>query len=248
VILFGTRLSGGIVRVSAAGGAAVPVTRIDPARQEVAHVGPSFLPDGRHFVYMRNSSAPEYQGTYVGSLDAKPDQQDVKRLVAAQTFPVYAATTDSKRGHLLFLRQNILMAQPFDAGRMELAGDAVAITEMVGAVNVVYGLFSSSQNGVLVYRSGGGSGSRMNWYDRAGKIIDSATEVGLYNSVRISPDGVRAAISRVNPLQLRIDKSNRGCGTGRRRYQRHQGGSGAPKVLVREIDDDRRGWSHHEWW
>ena len=75
----------GLSRVSAAGGAAFPVTTLDTSREETGHSYPFFLPDGRHFVYLRISSRPENTGIYVGSLDAKPEQQDLRRLMAAES-------------------------------------------------------------------------------------------------------------------------------------------------------------------
>src|SRR6185295_14061009 len=55
--------SGGLLRVRETGGAAVPITAPDPSRKEEAHMLPSFLPDGRHFVYVRLSpGVPEASG------------------------------------------------------------------------------------------------------------------------------------------------------------------------------------------
>jgi len=50
VIVFAHNSStSGLMRVSAAGGLATPVTAVDGARQESPHRFPQFLPDGRHF-------------------------------------------------------------------------------------------------------------------------------------------------------------------------------------------------------
>src|SRR5262245_5126829 len=68
--------SGGILRVRETGGALSEVTRVDPSKKEEAHLLPSFLPDGRHFLYLRLvPGAPEAGGVYFGSLDSKPEQQ-----------------------------------------------------------------------------------------------------------------------------------------------------------------------------
>ena len=64
VIIFG--ISGrSLMRVPASGGTASPLTFVDPARRETQHLLPSFLPDGRHFIYLRRSSMPENDGVYV---------------------------------------------------------------------------------------------------------------------------------------------------------------------------------------
>jgi hypothetical protein len=55
-ILYGG-FSGGVMRVSAAGGTPSLLTALD-ARQERAHAFPKLLPDGRHFLYFRQSITP----------------------------------------------------------------------------------------------------------------------------------------------------------------------------------------------
>ena len=116
VIVFG--VSGkGLMRVSEAGGAASPLTTLDSARQEQVHAIPAFLPDGRHFVYLRFSTAVEKSGIYLGSLDAKPEQQDSSRLVATDSTAAYAPSSDPALGQLVFAREGSLMAQAFDARR-----------------------------------------------------------------------------------------------------------------------------------
>ena len=52
-------------RVPAQGGEVVAATRVG-APQQRGHMFPSFLPDGRHFVFYAIGS-PEAQGVYLGS-------------------------------------------------------------------------------------------------------------------------------------------------------------------------------------
>ena len=188
----------GLMQVSAAGGVASPLTIINPSRKEIVHVLPSFLPDGRHFLYLRASSIPENTGVYVGSLNAKPEQQDSRRLLATTLGPGYVPSSDSDSGQVLFLRQGTLMAQPFDARRLALSGEVVPVAEKVGSF-LDYGFFSASSNGVLVYRSGVGLDYQLTWFDRQGRVLAKVAEPGRYNSLAISPDGKRVAVSRTNP-------------------------------------------------
>jgi hypothetical protein len=158
VILFGTT-TGPLQQVSAAGGIPTPVTVLDVSRKERAHRQPQFLPDGRHFLYHRTSLNPEYTGIYVGSLDAKPEEQSLKPLLLSDRQGVYAApSVTGGTGRLLFLRDTTLFAQPFDPMRLELSGEAVPIADQVGSFAPVNaGLFSISENGVLMYRIGPGA-------------------------------------------------------------------------------------------
>jgi serine/threonine protein kinase len=189
--------SRGIMQVSAAGGAASPLTTFDPSRKEVVHVLPSFLPDGRHFLYLRASSSPENSGAYVGSINTKPQEQDSKRLLATASAPVYEPSSDSDSGQVLFVRHRTLMAQPFDANRLAAFGEAVPIAEQVGSY-LDYGFFSASNNGVLVY-SDAGQIYQLTWLDQQGKVLATVAEPARYNSLALSPDGRRVAVSRTNP-------------------------------------------------
>jgi hypothetical protein len=141
---------------------------------------------------------PKIIGVYIGSLNTKPEEQDTRRLLETTSGPVYVPPSDSDSGRVLFLRQGTLMAQPFDAHRLELSGEAVPVAEKVGSY-IDYGFFSASSNGVLVYRTGAGLDYQPTWLDRQGRVLAKAAEPGRYNSLALSPDERRAAVSRANP-------------------------------------------------
>ena len=189
--------NGVLSRVSASGGDCSPITKLDSSRGETFHRFPSFLPDGRHFVYLRVSSNPANNGIYVGSLEAAAPDQSGTRILAAQSGAVYAPAPNQQGGHLLFLREGVLMAQPFDPGGRKVIGDAIPVAERVGSgPGAVGGYFSTSSTGVLAYRGGSGfSGGilQLTWFDRRGKALSSALDPGNYNLPVLSPDGTRAA-------------------------------------------------------
>ena len=56
VIVVGNAL-GGLARCPASGGRADPVTVTDPNERGSRHLGPSFLPDGRHLLYLKVSQS-----------------------------------------------------------------------------------------------------------------------------------------------------------------------------------------------
>jgi hypothetical protein len=90
------------------------------------------LPDGRHFAYLRNSPDATHRGIYIGSLDAKPEEQDRHRLLASEFRAVYAPSPDPAGGYLLCVRDDTLMAQSFDAASLKLAGEPMLVAEHVG--------------------------------------------------------------------------------------------------------------------
>jgi eukaryotic-like serine/threonine-protein kinase len=185
-IVFGSRGSGPLRRVSAAGGAPADLTAVDTARGETAHLIPSFLPDGKHFLYLRLSSSDEIAGIYAGSVDAKPAEQQQKRILATRFAARYVD------GNLLFMREGTLMAQPFDAGKLQLHGDAVPVAEHVAAIGV-NGIFSVSDANVLAYMAGTeGQGYQTTWLDREGKVTGSFGQRGPGQDLALSPEATRA--------------------------------------------------------
>ena len=187
VIVFGTR--GAIFRVAAAGGSVTAATTVDRAAGETGHSFPWFLPDGRHFLYTAGNSAPEGDAVYAAALDSN----DRKRIVPVRSNAVYSAP-----GYLLFARERTLMAQSFDADGLQTTGDAVAIAEQVDSFGLtVRDQFAISQNGVLVYISGGSAAAlQLTWYDRAGKALGTVGKPAVVDGVRLSPDGKTVATDR----------------------------------------------------
>src|SRR6185295_2865544 len=87
VIVFSPGFQDGLYRVPAAGGRPTPVTRLDPARQELSHRWPEFLPDGRHFLYLVRSTQRDQTGAYVGSIDST----DTQRVLDTEFFASVAS-------------------------------------------------------------------------------------------------------------------------------------------------------------
>ncbi|MBA3766268.1 MAG: PD40 domain-containing protein, partial [Acidobacteria bacterium] len=190
VIIFGDT-SGPLHRVSAAGGEPIPVLALNESRLETSHRWPHFLPDGRHFLYFVRSGQTESRGVYVGSLDSK----ETKRLLPTAFNAAYAPP-----GFLLFMRNETLMAQRFDADELQLTGEPSPVAEHVAYnIGLGRGAFSVSENGVLAFRSGSGDRDQLLWFDRGGKQTGSLGEAGLYFTLWLSPDERQAAVERSDP-------------------------------------------------
>jgi len=187
VIIFANRPSGGILRVSQAGGIPTPVTAVDYSRGEVFHTLPIFMPDGKHFIYFRQGG-PAVAGVYAGLLEAKPTEQPRDRILAN----TFAALEADRR--LFFMQENNLMVQPFDVDRMQLRGEPVPLIERVGTTGAI-GVFSVSPGGVLAWRPGvGGRQFLLTWFDREGKVLNTFGQPGDDQTVALSPDGTRAIV------------------------------------------------------
>jgi Tol biopolymer transport system component len=195
VIVFAPDGGSGLFRVSAGSGVATPVTQLDAASGEVSHQWPQFLPDGRHFLYLAMRGAigavaavTDLRAIYVGSLDSA----DRTLVLRGALRPVYGS------GHLLFLRDATLMAQPFDTRAMRLAGDPVPIADGI-ASNTSNGrtAISVSDDGVLAYRTGitaGVARSVLVWRDRSGRRLGSVGAPADYVEAQLSPDARTVAV------------------------------------------------------
>ena len=65
------------------------------------------------------------------------------------------------------------------------------VGEGLGTDDVGLASFSVSRNGVLVYRGGELSGSRLVWIDRSGKETAAIDAPADYRDTSLSPDGTR---------------------------------------------------------
>lgn len=181
--------SGGpLWKVSQAGGVATALTQVDVSRGELYHTWPTFLPDGSRFLYFR-SGPPDVAGMYVGSLDTAPAEQSRQRIFPSTMPAVYA------NGHVFFLRGSTLMAQPFDARRLQLERDAVPVAENVEITWFSTGVFAVSDSGALAYRASSAVGTfQLTWFDRQGAALGTIGPQSTYESVALSPDGTRAVV------------------------------------------------------
>jgi serine/threonine protein kinase len=188
VILFAPSHTEGLFRVPASGGAVTPVTTLDTSRQEIRHMYPSFLPKGRHFIYLVESAQQEHTGMYVGSLDSK----ETKRVLDIRERAVYAPP-----GYLLFTRQRTLMAQPFDAHRLQVTGETFPIAERMGHPISPSGLpFSVSETGALAYQELASEHRQLVWLHRGGTQRGSVGQASAQSTVILSPDEKRVAVVR----------------------------------------------------
>jgi eukaryotic-like serine/threonine-protein kinase len=188
-ILFSPAANTPLWRVAASGGEAVPLTKLDPPRQ-TSHRFPTFLQDGRHFLFYATGSADE-SGIYLASLDGT----EAKRVSPADTAAAYIPPD-----WVLFVRQTSLVARRLDLARGELLGDTATLANLVAFDRgLAQGLFSVSGTGRIAYRSTVGvTQKQLTWFDRTGKALGVAGEPDS-NSVgypQLSADGRRLAITR----------------------------------------------------
>ena len=183
-IVFGPGTGFGLLRVSASGGTARPVTELGP--NDRSHVYPRFLPDGRHFLYLVVGPSPR-GGIYLAALDSFEE----RKLLDTRVKAMFASP-----GYLLWLEDGALMARPFDPDRLELSGDPVPITPSVASISTEgRASYDVSPTGTLAFRvSGILAVSQLTLVNRSGETLSVAGDPGDYQTARLSPDGQYAAV------------------------------------------------------
>ena len=199
VIVFAPTFNGPLHRVSGAGGQSDTVTVLDHDASENSHRFPSFLPDGKHFLYFVRTSAQgiNESSIWVSALDGSVN----KRLFSCRSQAEYAS------GHILYVRDGTLMARPFDTGRLEFTADPFAVaTPVKFLAPASRGVFSASNTGELVFLRGADNpGARLIWVDREGKELNQLGERATYAQPRISPDEKSVAVEVADPQTSTID-------------------------------------------
>jgi Tol biopolymer transport system component len=182
VILLGALGNGGIQRLSAGDRTPVAITKID-ASPGVQDTWPVFLPDGRRFLFTRSTPGVGV-ATYVGTLDG-----DAPKKIVDGSRRIFVPAAGGRSPYLLGIDDAGLVAQPFDLNTLSVTG--AATTVVAGATSV-----SASANGVLA-SSAAGSRPRTvpTWFDRQGASFGVVGDAGFIESVALSPDGRKLAVS-----------------------------------------------------
>jgi len=183
VIILAAGLQASLVRVDAEGGSPRPLTTL--GETQLSHRFPHFLPDGRHYLYYVDDPIGG-SGIFVGALEDTAS----RRLLAADSAAVYATS-----GHVLFVRQRTLFAQPFDLETRQVSGQPVSLATSV-PVEGAAPAFSVSDTGVMTYTGGGAEEQQFAWFDRNGRLLGTVGPPGNYRGVDLSPDGQRVAVHR----------------------------------------------------
>jgi serine/threonine protein kinase len=186
LIVFAFSAPTALSRVPDTGGESQPATDLDAARGEDRHRFPSFLPDGKRFLFWAHSTKRENTGVYVASLDSRK----ARFVVKSESMGQYAA------GYLLTVQQGMLVAYPFDEKSAQVRGNPVRVAEGVLTGNPPgYAPFSVSGANVLAYSTPYAKSRQLAWFDRSGRRLGNVGEPGDYSTPRLSRDEKRIAVA-----------------------------------------------------
>jgi eukaryotic-like serine/threonine-protein kinase len=181
VILFS---KGPLYSVADTGGAPRPVTQLDASRREAWHSVVGFLSDSRRFVFY---SDPPPLTHYVTSLD-DPSRRHTLSIGTGGRIDGLSIV----RGHFLYAREGVVVAQPFNEQTLESRSAPVTLAKAEPAPWQPRP--SASQTGVVVFRSSWYTRRQLAWRRREG---DSTAVIGspdVYTAVELSPNGTRAVV------------------------------------------------------
>jgi len=196
VILYTPDVFTGVYRVASNGGTPTEITTLDAQGSESSHRWPTFLPDGRHYLYLAANFTGlfEKNAIFVGSLDTKEKRQ----VLAASSNVVYA-----EPGYLIYLRDSdrSLVAQRFDLNSFSVSGDPQVVQSGVRYLpQIDLALFDVAGRRALVAQTGRGAvTSQLEWFDRNGKVVGTVGGPGSFANPSLSADGQKLAFDEPNP-------------------------------------------------
>jgi serine/threonine protein kinase len=185
VIIFAPDAGTSINKVMDTGGDPVSITEL--ADGQNSHRHPRFLPDGNRYIYLARASSGTNHTIFMSSLDgAEP------RAIATSE-----AGAEFSAGHLLTVREQVLMATPFDPNQDAAPVGGTPLVEdlvVLGSGSAI-GIYSSNAAGMLVYQTGNTGAERfLSWTDLENGGNSPLGDPGPIHFPRISPDGARAVV------------------------------------------------------
>jgi len=175
----------GLMQVSANGGTPKPLTKVDKSKGERSHTRPQFLPGGKQLLFtLATGDGPQF-----AVLDL--EKGGYRTVAKGGDNGRYAPT-----GHLLYVRDATLFAQPFDLQHFKTTGSEAPVVERISTQGpIATGDYAISETGVLVYSERqSAAGTTLALVDRKGNIQTLPGQAPRsWGTGRLSPDGKRVA-------------------------------------------------------
>ena len=184
-ILYCPDYRAGLYRIPATGGTPV----LEMPGDSLALQAPRFLPDGRHYLFVKAGGSATLSVASLGSTNSRPLLSDV-------TNAIYAPP-----GFLIYIVRGTLQARRFDARSMRFSGEAIPISTGFPNEEAFAGRVSVSANGVMLLQKPQAHDVQLTWFDRAGHrlaTVGPPRQTTTYEEFALSPDGRRVALKRTS--------------------------------------------------
>ena len=170
------------------GGSPAAFTDLNAEAGELRHSDPIVLPDLSVLYFVNHKDAERRGVAAVRRRRATP-----LWVVASPSMMAY-----SPAGYLLRFRSGVLIAHRFDAERLAVIGEPLALEDRIeSTAEMGIGPQVSTAGGSLVYWDPrGGSLARLTWFDRQGRELGTVGPAGHYAAIDLSPHGDTLAVQR----------------------------------------------------
>ncbi len=176
-------------------GATRALTAVEAGAGEIAHLFPTFLPDGNHVLFFVRASQPARQGIWLTSL---ADSASRQRLVGSAASGIVADD------QLIFANDGALVTQALDLEQVRLTGRATVLGVGVGH-SPLGQLLATATADVLIYSPPVSTARELVWFTRAGERGETLGSPSDFWQARIAPDGRRVAATVLEPLLRTLD-------------------------------------------
>ena len=178
--------AGVLWQVPGAGGEVTKLTSLDAAAGELAHRWPVAVGSAGAIVFAVQTGASE-TAFRIDALLPETHQRQV--VLDSGTFPFYAPS-----GHLIFSRDQMMLAVAFDPTNLRTLGDPVRVLNDARMTVTGAPTLAISAAGMAAYTAGSAA-NRLVWVTRQGVETAVPAEPRRYGTPRIAPDGHRIAVA-----------------------------------------------------
>jgi len=184
-----------LMRVSA-DGKSTPLTTLDTAKGERAHLWPSLLPGGEDVLFaILRGTTQDVNAFDIAVVHVATGER--RTVYQGGGFPRYSPT-----GHLLFVQGGTLSAVPFDLRSRTVRGTAVPIAQGVAVDSGMGAHYDVGPDGTILFLRGAFARRDFSavWADASGNLSPAAALAGRQvGQPRLSPDGARALYEARTP-------------------------------------------------
>jgi Tol biopolymer transport system component len=173
---------GTLWQIPRSGGKPTQLTKLGGAQGDTIHSLPTYLPGGKTLLF----AVAAGERRRIDALVLATGER--RTVVEGGSLPMYAAS-----GHLVFVRDGLLLAAPFDADRLTIVGSASQAIEKLPAQLQGIPAVDISASGTLVYAPTTAV-SRLVSVTRQGAEQTLNDVARNYATPRLSPDGARLLV------------------------------------------------------
>ncbi|MBI3112341.1 MAG: PD40 domain-containing protein, partial [Ignavibacteriales bacterium] len=184
--------SDGVSRLRPGNDSSETVAMPDTSRQEISLRFPDLLPDGKAMLLtVKYLSTGTFDDANIDILDMSTGKR--KTIISGGSAARYVPT-----GHIVYVRGGSFFSVPFDAGSREITGPTRELfAGGMLALESGSAMFDISENGTLVYASGGPAPTQqqtVEWLTMKNVRIPVITSSRAFSAASLSPDGTRIAL------------------------------------------------------